>query len=157
VVINETVTPTPCPDANQVLRAWLARAQDFVALEVVAYLSQFFVQMRNLALFLALAPLLMLFAVTSYPFQPQRLWLLLACLLIGIMTVAVIRIIFQVERDELVSRILKTTPNQLNFHWSFLSRVFLYAAPLLGVLVALSSDLSDLVHAWLDPLLQLAK
>jgi hypothetical protein len=56
-----------------------------------------------------------------------------------------------------VSRILKTTPNQIDFRWSFLSHLSLYAARLLGVLVAISSDMSDLVHGWVDPLLQVLK
>jgi hypothetical protein len=144
-------------DADEEVRKWLARAQDFVALEGVAYLSQFFVQLRNLALFLAIAPLLLLLAVNSYPFQPQRLWLLLVAVLAGTVTAAVLWIIVQIERDELVSRILKTTPNRLNFHWTFLSQVLLFATPVLGVLVAVSSDLSDLLHAWVDPLLQLLR
>jgi hypothetical protein len=139
------------------IRTWLTHAQAFVALEVVVYLSQFFVQLRNMALFLALAPLLMLFAVSSYPFQPQRMWLLLAAGLVGIVTVVLVRIVIQMERDELLSRISGTTPDQLNFHWPFFSRVLLYAVPLLGVLVASSSNVSDLIHAWLDPLLQMLK
>jgi len=115
------------------------------------------VQLRNLAVFLTVASLLMLLAVTSYSFQPQRLWLLLSVALIGLVTLSVIAIVVQIERNELVSRILKTTPNQLNFHWDFFSRILLYAVPLLGVVVAMSSDLSDLIHSWVDPLLQAMK
>jgi hypothetical protein len=85
------------------------------------------------------------------------MWLLLAAGLVGIVTVVLVRIVIQMERDELLSRISGTTPDQLNFHWPFFSRVLLYAVPLLGVLVASSSNVSDLIHAWLDPLLQMLK
>jgi hypothetical protein len=141
-------------DDDKLVRSWLLRAQDFVALEVTVYLSQFFVHLRNLILFLTIAPFLMLLAVTSYPFQPQRLWLLLAATLTGVGTATVIWIVIQIERNEVVSHILSTTPNKLNFHWHFLAQILLYAAPLLGVVVAASSDASDLVHALVDPLIQ---
>jgi hypothetical protein len=128
-----------------------------VALEVTIYLRQFFVHLRNLILFLTLAPLLMLLAVTSYPFQPQRLWLLLTATLIGVGTASVIWIVIQMERNEVVSHILSTTPNKLNFHWHFLGHILVYAAPLLGVVIAASSDASDLVHSLLDPLIQMLR
>lgn len=152
--IDETIKPR---ETDKTVQNWLARVQDFVALEVTFYLSQFFVQLRNLALFLSFAPFLFLLAVTSYPFQPQRLWVLLAVLLIGLVTLSVIWIVIQIERNELVSRILKTTPNQISFRWGFISHLFLYAIPLLGILGAMSSDMSDLMHSWMDPLLQLLK
>jgi hypothetical protein len=150
--IVEDIEPKPHPD--KLVRDWLTRVQDFVALEVTVYLSQFFVHLRNLMLFLTLAPFLMLLAVTSYPFQPQRLWLLLAATLIGVGTATVIWIIIQVERNEVVSHILSTTPNQLNFHWAFLGRILISTVPLIGVIVAASSDASDLVHSLVDPLVQ---
>jgi hypothetical protein len=140
--------------ADKLVRDWLTRVQDFVALEVTVYLSQFFVHLRNLILFLTVAPFLMLLAVTSYPFQPQGLWLLLAVTLIGVGTATVIWIIIQIERNEVVSHILSTTPNRLNFHWYFLGQLLVYAAPLLGIVIAASSEVSDLVHSLVDPLIQ---
>ena len=77
--------------------------------------------------------------------------------LIVLVVLLVISIIVLVERNELVSRIARTTPHQLNFHWSFVSQILLYALPLLGIIVALSSDLSNLVHALVDPLIQTLK
>jgi hypothetical protein len=158
---DAAVTVILCPrepgDALKPVRKWLTRARDFVAPEITSYLSQFFVHLRNLALFLSLAPLMLLWAVSSYPFQPQRLWLLLAMGLLGFATLSIIWTIIQLERDELVSRILQTEPNRLNFHWGFLSNLALYAIPLLGLVVAASGDVSDLVHSLVDPLLQVLK
>jgi hypothetical protein len=167
VLVKKTVPSDPGPgnsfqiiediqrkDDDKLARSWLMRVQDFLALEVTVYLSQFFVHLRNLILFLTIAPFLMLLAVTSYPFQPQGLWLLLAATLIGVGTATVIWIVIQIERNEVVSHILSTTPNKLNFHWHFLAQILMYAAPLLGIVVAASSDASDLVHALVDPLIQ---
>jgi hypothetical protein len=148
---NEDTKPAPSSDTDKQVRDWLALVQDFVALEVTVYLSQFFVHLRNLIVFLTVAPFLMLLAVTSYPFQPQRLWLLLAATLIGVGTATAVWIVIQIERNEVVSHILSTTPNSLNFHWDFIARLLLYAAPLLGIVAAASSDVSDLVHSLVDP------
>lgn len=152
--IIEDIEPRPNLDTDKLVRDWLRRVQDFVALEVTVYLSQFFVHLRNLILFLAIAPILMLLAVSSYPFQPQRLWLTLAATLIIVVSATIIWIVIQIERNEVVSRILSTTPNRLNFHWHFLGRILIYAAPLLGVVIATSSLASDLIHALVDPLIQ---
>jgi hypothetical protein len=145
------------PPGFLAVRDWLARAEDFVALEVTIYLSQFFVQLSNVTLFLSVAPLLMLLAISSYPFQPQRSWLLLAGAELLVVTIFLLIVVARLERDELISRIQKTAPDQLSFHWAFLSHVLLYAAPLLAILMAFSSTSSDLLHTWLDPLLQILK
>ena len=153
--IREEIRPETSVDPA--VRHWLARAEDFAALEVAVYLSQLFAQLSNLIIYMSIIPVLFLLAVTSYPFQPQRLWMILGVILIGLVTGSVLWIIFQIERNEMISRIVKTTPNQLNFHWGFLSHVLVYAVPLLGIVVAMSSDVSDLVHSWFDPLLGLMK
>jgi hypothetical protein len=61
----------------------------------------------------------------------------------------------QIERDNVVSRISGSTPYQINlFHGEFVRNVFVYTLPLLGALVATSTDMADLIHSWVDPLLQ---
>jgi hypothetical protein len=148
----------PPADEETPVRQWLARVEDFVALETVAYLNQFLFQLRNMMLvFLIPAPVLLLLAVSSYPFQPQRMWLLLSAVLVVGVAVSTIWILIQVERNEVLSRVLNTTPHRLNFHWGFIGHFLLAAAPLLAIPVIASSDVSNLVHAWLDPVLQLTK
>jgi hypothetical protein len=153
-VINEAASVVHRPKE---VRRWLEAAEDFVALEIISYLSQYFVQLRNLLLFLTVGPLLLLFAVTSYPLQPQRLWLLAAGALIIAVTFVALRIFVQIERDELVSRISGTTPNRLSFSWSFLGSVVKYALPLVGILAAASTDLSDALRTMLDPIIRVLK
>jgi hypothetical protein len=63
------------PEGHPV-REWVRRAEDFVAVEVIRYLSQFFVQLRNLLTSLTVGALLLLVAAASYPFRPQSLLLL---------------------------------------------------------------------------------
>jgi hypothetical protein len=149
----------PAPAQGNVrLGHWRALAEDFVALEMVTYLSQYFVQLRNLLLFLTGGPLLLLFAVTSYPLQPQRLWLLFAGLIIVVVAVVAVRLFLQIERDDVVSRVTGGTPNRVDWlHGSFLANVMTYAVPLLAGFAAASTDLADLIHSWLDPVLQVLR
>jgi len=142
---------------KQSVREWIQAAEDFVAIEIVNYVSQYFVQLRNLVTFLTVGALLLLLAVVSYPFQPQRLILLIMGALILVLAGGAFGIFLQIEKDELTSRVLKTTPNRLSFHPTFLASVATYVLPLLGVLALASSDLSDLMHTLLDPLYKLIK
>jgi hypothetical protein len=155
---EENSAQPPLPDGfDAPLCGWLALAEEYVAVEVIAYLSQFFVQLRNLLVFLTISPLFMLFAATSYPFHPQRLWMMFSGALILAAAFIAVTIFIQIERDEVVSRISGTRPNKLDFHWDFFANICTYALPLLGILLATSTDLADLIHAWLDPLFQLGK
>jgi hypothetical protein len=145
------------PALDPAVRRWRLRAENFVALAVINYLSQFFVQLRNQFLFLTVGSLLLLAVVLSYPFQPQGLWLLLAAaLIIGVIVVG-LKIFIAMEKDEVISQIVGSTPNRVNFHWSFLSNVLLYIAPLALVLLAASTDLADLLNSWLGPLFQVLR
>jgi hypothetical protein len=139
------------------LQNWLQQAEDLAAFEVAAFLSRFFVQLRNLVFFLIGGSILLLLAMTSYPFQPQGLLFLVIAALIVVFIAGLLKILIQMERDEVVSLILKTTPYRLNLGWSFVSHFALYVLPLLGALAAASGGFSDLLHAWLDPVFQVLK
>lgn len=139
------------------LRSFRKEAEQYVALHLMSYLSQFFVQLRNSLRFLTVAPLLLLLAVIGYPLQPQRLWLLAAGGTILTVAVVGVRMFLQIERDEVISKATGGTPNQIDFRWTFVGNVLAYTVPLVGGLLAVSLDLSDLMHSWLDPLLQAAR
>ena len=71
--------------------------------------------------------------------------------------VFLIWVYIQMERNEVISHIVKSEPNRVNWNWNFLSSVFVSAIPLLGILAATSSDLSDLIHAWIDSTLRVTR
>jgi hypothetical protein len=150
--------PAKAGHAEARVNRWRGLVEDFVALEIVTYLAQFFAQLRNLLLFLTGGALLLLVTVASYPLEPQRLWLLLAGVLAAAIALAAIRMFVQIERDDVVSRVSGTTPNRINWlQGEFLKSVLVYAVPLLAVLLAASTDLSDLLHAWFDPVFQVLR
>jgi hypothetical protein len=122
------------------VQTWLRTAEDFSALEITFYLSQFFVHLRNLARSLTWGPLLAVLAIASYPFHPQRLMLTIAGGGVLILICLGLYILFHIEWDDVVSRIQKTTPQRLDLSGPFLHNIAVYTLPLLGVLAASSSD-----------------
>src|SRR5262249_1061911 len=86
--------PAPRAQGDKVLSAWVRAAEDLIASQVVAYVSQGTVQLKGLTYYLAAAPVLLLMAVSSYPFQPQRflqvcLWAILLMVGAGVFWVYV--------------------------------------------------------------------
>src|SRR5262249_26112680 len=127
---------------------WIGMAEEFVAIQIVRYVSQFFVHMKRLTLFMIITVLLLMMGVSSYPFQPQRLVIgLLAAAIVAILG-AILYLLVLIDRDEIVSRICKTTPHKFTPNWAFVSNFMTYAAPLLGVLIAHLAGGSDLIRSW---------
>src|SRR5262249_27740804 len=84
---------------------WLGRAEDLIALEMVNFLSECTIHLKNLAEYLAVCPILLMLAATSYPFQPQRFLVVAVwALLIGV-AAGVIWVYVEMERNEVLSRI----------------------------------------------------
>ena len=134
---------------SQEATTWLARAEEFVALVAVTYVSQFALHLRNNVSFLTASPLLMLVAVNTYPFQPHRLlalffWTLSLATLLVVMFFMVI-----LDRDEFLSRIAKTRPSY--FSWSSIPTFLKYLVPLVGILVTQHPDVSEFLYTYFGP------
>jgi hypothetical protein len=63
----------------------------------------------------------------------------------------------QLDRDELASHISQTVPNRLTLDRAFFANMVTYVVPLVGILIAQSSDVQDLLGSWLEPLLRVLK
>jgi hypothetical protein len=73
-------------------------------------------------------------------------------LLATVTAATVIVIAIQRNRDEVTSRINKTTPNRFTFDRQFVTTLVTVVMPLVGLLAALSYGTSDLIRSWLEPL-----
>jgi hypothetical protein len=118
---------------------WLSQAEGFIAVQVVIYLSQFFIQLRNFALSIVTCSSLLLIAGTCYPFYPERLLVFLLMGLVAVVVSSVLYVLVQINRNELVSRIVQTTPNQFTLDWGFVGSLFTYVIPALGILAIQAS------------------
>jgi hypothetical protein len=130
---------------------WVDLAEEFVATQVVTYISQYFVRMRSMAWSMLVCSVLLLLAATSYPFQPVRLILYTMLGLIGAVVIGIVYVLVAVNRDELVSRISGTTPNRFSLDSGFLNSIVTYILPALGV-VAL--QISGAFRFILEPILR---
>lgn len=144
----------PAASAREAVRAADEASEDFLALRFVIYTSQFFVQMRQLALGVVFSSVLLLCSVMSYPFEPQHLIVLSAALLAASVVGLVVYILVQIDRDELVSRVVDTKPNELTWDRAFFASLGKYAAPVLFVLLLNVPVVSQTLRSLLDPYLR---
>jgi hypothetical protein len=135
------------------LREWACMVEDFLAIEVVRYVSQFFAHLRNLMVGITLSSLLLVLAATLYPFHPQARLLLGLVALTGTAAVAMIVWLVQMNRDELVSRIVQSTPNRFTPDLAFVQSTATYVLPIVAVLVMQFPSVGAAIRNVLDPLL----
>jgi hypothetical protein len=134
--------------------AWVALAESVAATQVVIYISQFFVQLRNLVWAAVVTSSLLLMAATSYPFHPEKLLLVGLIALSAAGMASVLYVLIDMNRDELVSRVTRTTPGKFSLDSGFLGSFFTYIVPAAGVLAA---QLSGSFRWVLEPLLRVMK
>jgi hypothetical protein len=142
------------PPSNVTEPAWVPLAENVVAAQIIVYVGQFFAQLRSLVVAAMVCTSLLLLAATCYPFHPERL--LLVCLL-GLSATgiaAVIWVLLEMNRDEVVSRILKTTPGKFSLDSGFIGSFLTYVVPAVGILAA---QLSGSFRWLFEPILHVMK
>ncbi len=151
------ITPPPHSPWNDQTKAWLESAEDLLALELVNFVSECTIHLKNLAMFLAVAPFLLLLAVSSYPFQPQRFLIMIIWGLLFAVAGGVLWAYVQMERNEVLSRIAKTPPDRVTLNWSFLTQTSAVTIPLLGAFFSQFPFVSDSFNQWLEPVIRILK
>ncbi|QJW94105.1 hypothetical protein [Frigoriglobus tundricola] len=130
-----------------------ARQQEqFLACLVTLALGWYFAQLRLLVYVMAAAGPLLLLGAASYPFQPDRPRLDALAGLIGASAVAVVVVLYQLNTDGLVSRILRTDPHRFTPDAQFFTSVATAAAP---VLLIVGAQVFGQFRSVLDPILSL--
>jgi hypothetical protein len=144
-------------EEDSIIRQWIMRAEDFVAIEIIRYISQFTVQLRNLLTSLTVGSVLLLLAVAAYPFHPQQLLLMFLTVLGGAVGIAIIVFLVQINRDELVSRITRGTPNRFTPDLAFVNSLGTYVLPIVGGLMLQFPFFATGVRSLLEPLFHVVK
>src|SRR5262249_47343326 len=104
--------------------------------------------------FVVVGTLTLLLAITSYPFPYQSRVEFFLAVLIALGAIAILRIVLGINRDETISRVANSIPGRLKLDRNLVSGLLVYLLPLLGLLAAMSYDVSDLLRTWLDPLMR---
>jgi hypothetical protein len=134
---------------------WMRLCEDFVATMTVVYLRFVFVTLKRMLLGVVGATILLLLATVSYPFSPRGSLTLGALLLVLALIGLVLALIFQTERDPLLSRIANTAPNKVTFSSQLVTQFALYVcAPAAIAVTTQFPQLRDSVGRFVDPILK---
>lgn len=95
----------------------------YVATRVIDFLRQVMPQLRTLALTSTFAMLLMLFAVSSYPFPTREHLLWFSWGMVIAAVVSILWMCFSLNRDRVVSLICGTTPGQIDWNATLLMQL----------------------------------
>jgi hypothetical protein len=132
-------------------------AEDLLAMEFLGIVSQYAAHLRNLATFLALAPLLLVWAVMSYPFIPQQYMLVYLWGAWATIVTGVVYVYIQMDRDAFLSHVSRTRPNHVTFDATFFTSILALVVPILGVILTQFPFISDSLNQWLGPILRVLR
>jgi hypothetical protein len=135
--------------------SWVEPAETFLATRVAGFVRHALAQMRDLAIFSTGSLLLILMAVSVYPFQAKSLLLLFCWSLIVGVVAATLTVFVQMDRDAVLSYLSGGDPGVVNvLNRGFLSRVAVHGLiPLLGLLAAQFPSVFRQVDSVLRPFL----
>ncbi|HEX6372192.1 MAG TPA: hypothetical protein VF006_24960 [Longimicrobium sp.] len=137
------------------LRLWLRAAEEFAAVQVVDYVEWVLEQMRKLALFLFVSLLLTTVLLSCYPFEPQSIVkAVFALILLGTVG-ALLYVMTDMNRNEILSRIAKTDPGRVTWDRTFIvNAVLMGIVPLLALISSEVPQLRNVLFFWITPLLR---
>lgn len=122
---------SPVPPSEEVFRL----GEDFLASRVVHFLSYVFPQLQLLIYASLAGLLLMLFAITSYPFQPHNPLLLFNWAVIVSFVGMAMYVFIQMNRDAVLSSLNGTEPGRISWDREFIFRILTYVVvPILALL-----------------------
>ena len=140
------------------LHLWLRLAEDFIAIQVAAYVTRLFPHLRNTMLFVTVSILLLLGALFSYPFQPQRFMLIIVWAVIMVTAPLTIFSLIQMNRDQILSRIAKSEPGKVTWDRHFVSQLIIYGVlPLFSLIASLFPEVRGMAFSWLESILKILK
>lgn len=123
---------------------WFELAEEFVAAQLTAFLSFVFIYLRASLMGTTLAFVLLVLAMTTYPFEPQVPVLNFLSFLIAVAVGLGLFTFVQASRNELLSLLEGTTPNQITWNGNLVMQIFTYG--LVPLLAALSAQVPVLGH-----------
>jgi hypothetical protein len=126
--------------------SWAKEAELYLVSRLTAFLAQILEHLQSLTLFVTSGVMLLLLAVTSYPFQPRELLLMMGWILIVFIVAVTLLIFVQMSRDKVLSELCGTTPDKLNWNMDFLFRFAFHG--LLPILALLGAQFPELFRQW---------
>lgn len=141
----------PC-DAKAGQEATLQRQADeeFVAMIYLTYIRSALVQIRNRVGTAAGLYILLLWALTGYPWMNRHGILLQMSALLGLLAVVTILIYAEMQKDDILSRTTQTEAGKLDSQF-FTKILSVVGIPALTLLASQFPEFSNLIFSWIEP------
>jgi len=134
-------------------KAWLERVDDLVAMNIALIVREMGGRLVASMLLTMVMTLMILASHTWYPAQPRQVLLGFSWTCIVASVVASVRVFIQMDRNEVISHIAGTTPNQTTWDLTFVSRLLLWVVvPLLSLFAAQFPEVGRTLLQWLQPI-----
>ncbi len=128
-------------------------AEEFVALRLLMYIRHVLREMRSLLWFIVADFVLVVLALSSYPFQSSRLVSVLCVGSLVILGSAISMMFAQMERDAVLSELSTGTPNEIGRPF-YMRLVSFGTLPLITVLATQFPAISGLLSQWVQPAIE---
>ena len=151
-VKDEPSTSAPGSTLSSARKDLLQRmgSEEFVALLYVGYISAVLVQIRHRIVRAAIMYILLMWALTSYPWMYRHTILLELSSLLIALSATTIYIYSQMHRDEILSRTTETEAGKLDR--GFFEKVIpVICVPLLTLVASQFPEFSNLIFSWIQP------
>jgi hypothetical protein len=142
------------PSAKGAASAWVKVAEDLVAMHVTSFVYPYVHAFQYLMAMAVGTALLFMLALASYCFEPHHLLGVFSSVTLLSAVAVVLYVFVGMERDELLSRIARTSPGRVTFSREFVMRIVTWAVIPVGSFVVVHyPQLASAVMTWLDPVL----
>jgi hypothetical protein len=135
--------------------AWLDAAESFVATATTLLINRHVRQFRYFLYTLTACALLLVLAMSIYPFEPQRLLLTCAWVVVGSVVSMCFWVFVELDLNTLLSKIGRSTPGKLTVDTALAVRFLGWVVvPLLGVAAAQYPTVANTLFSWVGPLMR---
>jgi len=131
---------------------WLRSVESYVATVIALLIRRHVRQFQNFMYTLTCCGLLLLAAVSSYPFEPHRLLMTALWVIVGSIVVIGVFVYVELDRNALISRLSGTQAGHMTLDGALALRIFAWVVvPLLGVAAAQYPDLANTLFGAVEP------
>jgi len=132
--------------------SWADVAEQFIAMMAVIFVSQYLKRMSCFAWMSVVGCASLLLAITTYQFQPERIMMSVGVVFTLSVIAIIIYVHFGINRNELISRVTRTTPNRFELNWTFVQNIALLLVPLITLLI---NQLGGRLRSVAEPVLEI--
>jgi hypothetical protein len=124
--------------------------EEFVALLYLGYIRMVLIQIRNRIMTASVVYVLLLWALTSYPWMNRHAILIGLSALLALISAAAIYIYAEMHRDDILSRTTETASGKLDTEF-FGKIIPTIGIPLLSLIASQFPEFSNFIFSWLEP------